>query len=207
MVVREDEQMVEAVLPGGADKALREGVRSWRANGREDDLDADRGEHGVEAGCELRISIADEETHLASGLFELRCEIASDLGHPQTVGVGDHAEHVDDAPFELDGEQHVVAAERNGVDREEISGREAFGLGAEELFPAGPNSPGRGSKAVTAEDAGDAGFRDTDAELSKFRDDAEVAPVSPDKGPVPPEDRLGCDEERRPPFARRQSCQ
>ena len=85
---------------------------------------------------------------------------------------------------------------------------------------------GRGSKVVTAEDAGDAGFRDIDAELSKFPDDAEVAPagvltsepqdqldglvrergspdsmgigpVSPDKGPVPPEDRLGCDEERR----------
>ena len=92
MVVREDEQMVEAVLPGGADEALREGIRSWRANGREDDLDADRREHGVETGCELRISIADEETHLASGLFELRCEIAGDLGHPQTVGVGGHAE-------------------------------------------------------------------------------------------------------------------
>src|ERR1019366_6220593 len=169
--------MVEAVLSGGADEALREGVRSWRANGREDDLDADRREHGVEAGRELRISIADEETHLASGLFELRCEIASDLGHPQTVGVGGHAEQVDDAPFELDDEQHVITAEQNGVDREEISGQEAFGLGAEELAPAGPNSPGRGSKAVTAEDTGDAGFRDIDAKLSKFPDDAEVAPA------------------------------
>ena len=169
--------MVEAVLPGGADEALREGVRSWRANGREDDLGADRREHGVEAGCELRISIADEETHLASGLFELRCEIESDLGHPQTVGVGGHAEQVDDAPFELDDEQHVITAEQNGVDREEISGQEAFGLSAEELFPAGPNSPGRGSKAVTAEDAGDAALRDIDAELSKFPDDAEVAPA------------------------------
>ena len=84
---------------------------------------------------------------------------------------------VDDAPFELDDEQHVITAEQNGVDREEISGQEAFGLGAEELAPAGPNSPGRGSKAVTAEDAGDAGFRDIDAELSKFPDDAEVAPA------------------------------
>ncbi len=34
-----------------------------------------------------------------------------------------------------------------------------------------------------------------------------IGPVSPDKGPVPPEDRLGCDEERRPLFARHQSCQ
>jgi hypothetical protein len=40
---------------------------------------------------------------------------------------------VDDAPFELDDEQHVITAEQNGVDREEISGQEAFGLGAEEL--------------------------------------------------------------------------
>jgi hypothetical protein len=148
--------MVEALRSHGADEPFGKSVRSWRANGREDDLDADRREHGVEAGCELRISIADEETHLASGLFGLRCEIASDLGHPQTVGVGGHAEQVDDAPFELDDEQHVITAEQNGVDREEISGQEAFGLGAEELAPAGPNSPGRGSKAVTAEDAGDA---------------------------------------------------
>lgn len=29
-----------------------------------------------------------------------------------------------------------------------------------------------------------------------------IGPVSPDKGPVPPEDRLGCDEERRPLFPR-----
>jgi hypothetical protein len=84
---------------------------------------------------------------------------------------------VDDAPFELDDEQHVITAEQNGVVREEISGQEAFGLGAEELAPAGPNSPGRGSKAVTAEDAGDAALRDIDAELSKFPDDAEVAPA------------------------------
>jgi hypothetical protein len=84
---------------------------------------------------------------------------------------------VDDAPFELDDEQHVITAEQNGVDREEISGQDAFGLGAEELAPAGPNSPGRGSKAVTAEDAGDAALRDIDAELSKFPDDAEVAPA------------------------------
>ncbi len=162
--------MVEAVLSGGADEALREGVRSWRANGREDDLGADRREHGVEAGCELRISIADEETHLASGLFELRCEIESDLGHPQTVGVGGHAEQVDDAPFELDDEQHVITAEQNGVDREEVSGQEAVGLGAEELAPAGPNSPGRGSKAVTAEDAGDAALRDVDPEVAPPRE-------------------------------------
>ena len=163
--------------PGRCGRSAPRSVRSWRANGREDDLDADRREHGVEAGCELRISIADEGTHLASGLFELPCEIANDLGHPQTVGVGGHAEQVDDAPFELGDEQHIITAKQNALDREEISGQEAFGLSAEELFPAGPNSPGRGSKAVTAEDAGNAALRDIDAELSKFPDDAEVAPA------------------------------
>jgi hypothetical protein len=41
----------------------------------------------------------------------------------------------------------------------------------------GPARRGAGPKAVTAEDAGDAGFKDIDAELSKFPDDAEVAPA------------------------------
>lgn len=94
MASREDEQMVQALVADCADEAFREGVRSWGTHWRTDGLDADRREHVIEAGGELGVSIADEEPHPPSDLFELRGEVASGLGDPRPVGVGGDAEQV-----------------------------------------------------------------------------------------------------------------
>ncbi len=95
-----------------------------------------------------------------------------DLGHPGAVGVGRDAEEVDDAPLELDDEQHVVAAEQDGVDGEEVGGHDGVGLGAEELDPGRSGSPGCWRKPMTSKDVCDAGLGDADAELFQLANDA-----------------------------------
>ena len=65
-------------------------------------MDTDRGQHGVEAGGELGVAIADEEPEAAPRVFEVGGEVAGDLNHPVTVGVGGDAEQVHDAPLDLD---------------------------------------------------------------------------------------------------------
>ena len=61
MSAPEDENPISALSADGAHESLGECVRSWRSNGRLDDSDALDTEHLVETGCELRVSVPDEE--------------------------------------------------------------------------------------------------------------------------------------------------
>ena len=112
--------MVRAVLSDGAHRGSANALPS-ETRRREDPLGADRNEGVVEAGGELGVADADEESHPPSGLFELATEVARDLGHRGAVGVGGDAEEVDDVSFDLDDEEHVVATEKGRVDGEAIS--------------------------------------------------------------------------------------
>src|SRR5215470_13209857 len=98
-------------------------------------------------------------------------------GHPGAARVGGDAKEVHDASFDLDDEQHVVAAEEGGVDGEEVGGDDTFGLGTEELVPARSGAARCWRKPMTSQDVGDAALRDCDAEFLQFPDDAEVAPA------------------------------
>ncbi|HMK98016.1 MAG TPA: hypothetical protein VK425_10750 [Acidimicrobiales bacterium] len=68
-------------------------------------------------------------------------KVAGDLGHPWALGVGGGAEQMDDTSLELDHEQHVVAAEKDGVDGKEVRRHDAFGLGTRELGPGWARTP------------------------------------------------------------------
>jgi hypothetical protein len=57
----EDEEPVEAFGAGGADEALGDGVRLWRANRSSNDLEALAAEDGVEAAAEFGVAVMDEE--------------------------------------------------------------------------------------------------------------------------------------------------
>ena len=76
-----DEQPIEALATGGANESLGECVRSWRSNGRLDDSDALDTEHLVETGCELRVSVPDEELDWARSSCEVEGQVAGLLGH------------------------------------------------------------------------------------------------------------------------------
>ncbi len=105
----QDQEPIEAFGASGADKALGDSVRSWRANGRPDDLEVLAQENGVEAAAELTVAIVDEEAEWCRPLGQRPGQLASLLGHPGAVRVRAAAREVDAPAAELDKEQHVQA--------------------------------------------------------------------------------------------------
>src|ERR1035437_2144096 len=101
--------MIEAFLADGADESLGVRVRTRRADPSADGLDTDRGEHLVEAGGELGVPVADEESESPAGILQVRGEIAGHLCDPWTVRVGGGSEDVHDPALHFDDDQHVVA--------------------------------------------------------------------------------------------------
>ena len=117
-------------------------VCTRRAHRGLDDLDADRGEHFVEAGGELGVSVADEEPEASTRLFKVGREVPCDLCDPWAVRVGGGSEDVHDAALHFDDDQHVVAPQEDRVDVEEVRGHNALGPRREELGPRWALSPG-----------------------------------------------------------------
>ena len=169
---------------------------------------------------------------MPADFFEIGGEVACHLAHPGAVRVGGGSEDVHDPALHFDDDQHVVPAQEDRVDVEEVGGDNALGLGGEELGPGWALSPGCRWESVASQDPSHARLRHTDAELPQFSDDAEVAPAGVllseatdqrdgllGQGPttwssvgvrpvllhqrtVPCQDRLWPDEKRSPPLAR-----
>ena len=52
----------------------------------------------------VRVPVADQEPEALAGIFEIRGEVAGDLGDPRSVRVCGDAEQMDDAGMHLDHE-------------------------------------------------------------------------------------------------------
>jgi hypothetical protein len=78
-------------MPDGADPAFGESIRAGRPYRCADDRDLFGSDEGVEAGDELGVSIADQETQLVDPITEIHEQIASLLGHPRCGRVGREA--------------------------------------------------------------------------------------------------------------------
>jgi hypothetical protein len=130
--------MVQAILANSPYPTLGEGVRARRLQRCADGLDAYRGEDVVKGGYELRVAVPYKEPEAPAALFERGGEIASALGDPRAGRVSGGTEDMDGPPLHLDHEEHVVAAEKDAVEAEEVSCQDDLRLGAEELRPARP---------------------------------------------------------------------
>lgn len=73
----EDQQPVQTLVPDGADPPFGVGVRPRRPRWTAHDSDHDVGEHGVEAGGELGVSVADQEPEGVCPLAEFEDEVAT----------------------------------------------------------------------------------------------------------------------------------
>jgi hypothetical protein len=71
MAFSADEHPVQALGPGGADKAFGERVRSWRSYRSADDPGADRPHRFVEGPDELRITVTDKEADSSALVIEV----------------------------------------------------------------------------------------------------------------------------------------
>jgi hypothetical protein len=135
-----DQEVVEAFAAQGADPAFRDRVRSWCPYRGADDADVGAGEHGVEGGGELGISVADQELESFGVVAEVGEQVAGLLGAPGSGGMGGDPGDVRAAGAVLDHYQEVEPAEEDGVDVGEVDGEDRVRLGGEELSPrwAGP---------------------------------------------------------------------
>jgi len=101
-------------------------------------------------------------------------QVPSCLGGPRSGRVGGDTGEEHLPRGDVDEKQDVVAAERGGVDGEEVAGH--GGLGVEELRPGDLGSLRRRIDATGFEDSPDGGGGDMVAEAGQFAVDASVAP-------------------------------
>jgi len=92
------------------------------------------------------VPVADQEPELGGAVTEVHAQVAGLLGHPHSGGMGGDPGDMYAATGVLDHDEHVEAAQQDGVD--EVDREDRVGLRGEEL------SPGRSGPARSRIDAG-----------------------------------------------------
>jgi hypothetical protein len=163
----ENHQPVETLASNGANEPLRVGVGLRRPDWCSNDLDPFAADDLVEGGAELAVAVVNQEPRPFEDTRE--AEVARLLGDSAAGRVRRAAGEVDAAAPKLDEEEHVVAAERERLDGEEVTRERARRLLAEELPPARPCAPRRGLEPRVQEQPSDRARRDTEAQFSAVR--------------------------------------
>jgi hypothetical protein len=171
----EDQQPVETLVSNGANEPLRVGVGLWRPDRCSDDLDPFALEDVVEGGAELAVAVVNQEPRPFEDTRE--AEVARLLGDPAAARVRRAAGEVSAAVSEFEEEEHVVAAERERLDGEEVTGERAPGLLAEELPPTWPRAPRGRFKSRGQKQPPNRAWRDTEAQFQQLAGDPWVAPA------------------------------
>src|ERR1019366_3451765 len=131
----EDEHPVEAFCPYRPHPTFRIGVGPRRANRCLDHPDALGGEYLVEAGCELRIPVPDQELDRSTAVDEVTDEVARHLGDEGSGRMVCDAEDGHFSSSEFDHEEHVELSQGDRVHGEEVRGQHHTGVRTQELRP------------------------------------------------------------------------
>ncbi len=144
------------------------------SDGRADDFQARCLEHRIEGAAELRIAVMDQELCWPAAILKVHDQIARLLGHPGSVGVPRHCYVLDLAAAEADEHEHIQPPQQDRVDREEVAGEHARGVGAKEGAPSQMVPLRRWRHARGPEHAPYQARRDLDPELAQLANDARV---------------------------------
>lgn len=117
-----DQDTVGALAADGAHEPLGITVRSGSSRWCGDDRDVLAPEHGVEAGGELGVSVADKEAKRAHSIAQIHGQVASGLSDPLPRRMGGHSQDMHPASAHLDHEQHIKPTQKDRVKMEEIAG-------------------------------------------------------------------------------------
>src|SRR5215207_603876 len=159
----DDQEPVETLRSDGADEPLGVGVRLRRSQRRVDHHESLAAEHLVERSCELAVAVMDQEPHPLEHAGE--AEVARLLSHPGAGGIGRATGEMDAPAAKLDEEEHVQAAQGDGLDGEEVAGEHARGLPTKECRPAYGSSPRRWLEPSGGKQAAHRARREAKAEL------------------------------------------
>jgi hypothetical protein len=135
LAAADDQEPVEALAADGSDPALRVRVRVRCPDGRPYGLDSVALEEGVESARELRVAVVDQEPHPAVVVVEFHQQVACLLQHPGRVRLAGDREVLNAAAPDRDEDEHVQAAQPDGVDGEEVAGEDRFALRSKEAAP------------------------------------------------------------------------
>jgi len=177
----EDDEVVEALCPDGADEALSEGITVGAVAGDADALDAVVAEHGSPSFGEKWVSVVDEVSGLPEESVEGVEKVAGHLFHPRIVWCDADTSDMHLAGLEFHHEEDHVADCAKGakcLDGEEVAGVQSFPMAFEELLP-GSLARALGFRLNTRffEDAGDSGSSNVMLQASKGVTDLGVAPA------------------------------
>jgi hypothetical protein len=177
----EDEDPVEAVGAQRSYPAFGVGVRVRRLDRRADHLDALGAEDLVEGVAELRVAVVDEQPERVL-VAELHAQVARLLCDPAPVGIRAGGDVLDPSRRERDEEQHVNPLQESSLDREEVAGKHACRLRAQERAPR-RMAPLRGRlKAFFEQHFPHRGRGHGDAQNLEFANDTSVSPVAGSRG-------------------------
>src|SRR5262249_5332695 len=98
------QDVVGALGADGAHEPLGVTVRPWSSRRCLDDRDVLAAEHGVEAGGELGVSVADEEAGRAHSIAQIHGQVASGLSDPLLRRMCGHPQDMYPASAHLDHE-------------------------------------------------------------------------------------------------------
>lgn len=134
----EADEEIQAFALDGADEGFREGIGVRRPVRDLDDPGSFRRPDGIEAGAELGVGVADQETRRDLLVRAPHQRIAGLLGHPCRVGGEGRgaAEHA--AAAEMDEDQHIGRQRPAGGKHslgEEVAGHHAFHMCPDEGGP------------------------------------------------------------------------
>ena len=169
-----DDGAVEELASKGADPAFGECVRHGGAHRRLEDLHAFGSEDLVEGVDELACAVAHERAGVGELVAVTEQQVPRRLGGPDAGGVVRDPCEVHAPGRDVDEEQRVEPAQRDGVDGGEVAGD--GGLGPQELRPGDFRACGCGVDSGVLEDLPDRGRSEAVAEPGKFAVDAAVSP-------------------------------
>jgi hypothetical protein len=171
-----DQQSVGAFVADAANEPFGVAVCLGRPGRDLDDVEAFRGEDGIESFGELGVSVADQERERGDPLAEVHQKIPGGLGSPGRGRMSSYAEDVDSSGAYFHDEQHIESVQGDGVNSEEVGGQQPGGLSAEEGSPAGVCSAWCGAEAGGGQDPADGACAEAVPETEQFALDATVAP-------------------------------
>ena len=140
-----DQEVIEAFAAQGADEAFGDRVGAGCPDGAAEDADVGAVEHGGEGRGELAVAVADQEPELLGAVAEVHEQVAGLLGDPGPGGVSGDPGEVYAAAAVLDHDEHVQAAEQDGVDVGEVDRKDRVACAARNCRQVGLDRRGAGS--------------------------------------------------------------
>lgn len=147
-----DEYPIQTLATHTANPSLTDRVRPRSLDRAPHDVDADRREHRIERGRELRVAVTDQKPQTVHATIKLHQQIPDLLNHRLRSRMSGHPCNMDTTTVVFNKEQHVQPAQQHSVDVEEVDRQDALSLGSEELLPCRSCSARCRVQACTLED-------------------------------------------------------